>query len=71
MGKKLEEIIRENFDEIHELSETDNTNPYSDDYLRLFNHCTTEEELEVISILEDIKKKFDRLYDIQDNCYSA
>ncbi len=65
----FEEYVRQNLDEINELSKTDSTDCYSDDYLRLLNHCTTEEENEIKEILKDVKIKLERIQEIQDDCY--
>ena len=66
----FEEFVRQNLDEINELSKTDTTDCYSDDYLRLLNHCTTDEEFEIKDILKDVKIKLQRIQEIMDDCYS-
>lgn len=65
----FEEFVRQNLDEIHSLSETDNSNPYSDDYLRLLNHCQLEEEKEIREIIKNIIIGLERIQEIQDDCY--
>lgn len=67
--ENLEDIVREYYNEINSLTITQETG-YEDDYLRLFNHTTTEEENEVKLILKDILKGLERLGSIQDDCYS-
>lgn len=65
----FEEFVRRNLNEINELSKTDTTDYYNDDYLRLLNHCTTEEETEIKDILKDVKIKLERIQEIMDDCY--
>lgn len=68
--KNLEEIVREYYNEINSLTNTHDLDGDVDDYLRLFNFTTLEEEKEVILILKDIIIKLQRLGKIQDDCYS-
>ena len=67
--KNLEDTVREYYNEINSLTITQEMG-CGDDYLRLFNHTTTEEENEVKLILKGIIKGLERLGSIQDDCYS-
>lgn len=67
--KNLEDIVREYYIDINSLTITQGMG-CEDDYLRLFNHTTIEEENEVKLILKDIIKGLERLESIQDDCYS-
>lgn len=67
---KLEEFVRNAFDEINSLTKTDNTDCYNDDYLRLLNFTTSEEEIEIREIIKNIIIGLERIQEIQDNCYS-
>lgn len=67
--KNLEDTVREYYNEINSLTTTQEMG-CEDDYLRLFNHTTIEEENEVKLILKDIIKGLERLGSIQDDCYS-
>lgn len=68
---KFEDFVRDNYKEIHEMTITYQSDEYpDDDYLRLLNYCTSEEELEIRVLLKDIKQKLERICDIQDDCYS-
>lgn len=65
----LEEFVRNSFNEINELTKTNNTDYYNDDYLSLFNHCTSSEETEVREIIKNIIISLERIVEIQDDCY--
>lgn len=67
---KLEEFVRNAFDEINSLTKTDNTDCYNDDYLRLLNFATENEEIEIREIIKTITIGLERIQEIQDNCYS-
>jgi hypothetical protein len=66
----LEEFVRNSFNEINELTKTNNTDYYNDDYLRLLNNCTSSEETEVREIIKNIIIGLERIVEIQDDCYS-
>ena len=69
--QKLEDYVREKLNLLRDYTETDDTCSYGgDDYLRLFNYVSVEEEAEVKSLLSTIEKSFERLYEIQDDYYS-
>lgn len=65
----LEEFVRNSFNEINELTKTDNTDYYTDDYLRLLNFTTSEEEIEIREIIKNIIIGLERIVEIQDDCY--
>lgn len=65
----LEEFVRNSFNEINELTKTDNTDYYNDDYLRLLNLATFEEEIEIREIIKNIIIGLERIVEIQDDCY--
>ena len=65
----LEEFVRNAFDEINELTKTDNTDYYNYDYLRLLNFSTSEEEIEIREIIKNIIIGLERIVEIQDDCY--
>lgn len=65
----LEEFVRTSFNEINEMTKTDNTDYYNDDYLRLLNFTTSEEEIEVREIIKNIITGLERIVEIQDDCY--
>lgn len=65
----FEEFVRTSFNEIHELTITNNTNEYEQDYLHLLNHCKTEEELEIRDILKNIIIGLERIQEIQNDCF--
>ena len=67
--KNLEDTVREYYNEINSLTSTQDTGQ-EDDYLRLFNFTTLEEENEVKLILKGIINSLERLGNIQDDCYS-
>ena len=67
---KLEEFVRNSFNEINELTKTDNEDYYTDDYLRLLNFATSEEEIEIREIIKNIIIGLERIVEIQDDCYS-
>ena len=67
---KLEEFVRNSFNEINELTKTDNADYYTDDYLRLLNFATSEEEIEIREIIKNIIIGLERIVEIQDDCYS-
>ena len=66
----IEDFVRNCFDDINSLTLTDNTDEYSDDYLRYFNRVTTEEHQEVHKLLSNIIVSLQRLQEIQDDCWS-
>lgn len=67
----LENIVRNEFDELIDYLRTDNTARYSGeyDYLHLLNYTTPEEESEILEILKSLRKGLVRISDIQDDCY--
>ena len=67
----LENIVRHEFNDLIDyMRTTDNSLECEDDYLRLLNHTTSEEEKEVIESLKTIRKHLERISDIQDDCFS-
>ena len=68
--QNLEDYVREKLNLLREHTETDISDPSSDDYLRLFNYASIEDEAKVKNLLDIIEKSFDSLYAIQDDYYS-
>ena len=68
--QKLEDYVREKLNLLRDYTETDISDPGGDDYLRLFNYASVEDEAEVKSLLDNIEKSFERLFKIQDDYYS-
>ena len=68
--QKLEDYVREKLYLLRDYTQNDISEPDGDDYLRLFNYTSAEDEAEVKSLLDTIEKSFERLYEIQDEYYS-
>ena len=68
--QKLEDYVREKLNLLSDYIKTDTSDPYSDDYLRLFNYASIEDEAKVKNLLDIIEKSFDSLYTIQDKYFS-
>lgn len=66
----MEQFIRDKFNIINSLTITSDMDREIDDYLRLFNFLTSEEEKEIKFLLETIIKNLERIASIQDECYS-
>lgn len=66
----MEQFIRDKFNIINLLTITSDMDREIDDYLRLFNFLTSEEEKEIKFLLETIIKNLERITAIQDECYS-
>ena len=68
--QKLEDYVREKLNLLRDYTETDISDPYSDDYLRLFNYASVEDEAKVKNLLDTIEKSFDSLKSIQEEYFS-
>lgn len=68
--QKLEDYVRKKLNLLRDYTKTNISDPYSDDYLRLFNNASVEDEVKVKNLLDTIKKSFDKLYSIQEEYFS-
>lgn len=68
--QKLEDYVREKLYLLRDYTQNDISDTDGDDYLRLFNYASVEDEAEVKALLNIIEKAFERLYEIQDDYYS-
>jgi hypothetical protein len=66
----FEEFVRQNFDEINELTITNTADCYNYDFLHLFKHCSKQQEIEIKEILKEVKIKLQRIQEIKDECYN-
>lgn len=63
--EKLEDYVRDRLYLLSNYTQNNISEPEEEDYLRLFNYASVEDEAEVKSLLDNIGKCFIRLQKIQ------